>query len=62
MCSRSSRCRSRSPLWTHPKVTITPHNAAPSTPRTIVGNIVRQIDRFEIGMPLEHVVDRGRGY
>jgi glyoxylate/hydroxypyruvate reductase len=51
-----------SPLWSHPKVTITPHNAAPSTPRTIVANIVRQIDRLEIGMPLEHVVDRNRGY
>jgi glyoxylate/hydroxypyruvate reductase A len=51
-----------SPLWTHPKVTITPHNAAQSSPRAIVSNIVRQIDRFEIGMPLEHVVSRSVGY
>ena len=51
-----------SPLWTHPKVTITPHNAAQSSPRAIVSNILRQIDRFEVGMPLEHVVDRRRGY
>jgi glyoxylate/hydroxypyruvate reductase A len=51
-----------SPLWTHPKVTITPHNAAQSSPRAIVANILRQIDRFEVGLPLEHVVDRGRGY
>ena len=51
-----------SPLWTHPKVTITPHNAAQSSPRAIVPNILRQIDRFEVGMPLEHVVDRNRGY
>lgn len=51
-----------SPLWTHPKVTITPHNAAASTPNAIVSNIVRQIDRFELGMTLEHVVDRKRGY
>ena len=49
-------------LWTHPKVTITPHNAAQSSPRAIVSNILRQIDRFEAGMPLEHVVDRRRGY
>ncbi len=51
-----------SPLWTHPKVTITPHNAAQSSPRAIVTNILRQIDRFEVGMPLEHIVDRSRGY
>jgi len=51
-----------SPLWTHPKVTLTPHNAAQSSPRAIVSNIVRQIDRFEIGMPLEHVVSRSVGY
>ena len=51
-----------SPLWLHPKVTITPHNAAQSSPREIVSYILRQIDRFEVGLPLEHVVDRGRGY
>lgn len=51
-----------SPFWTHPKVTVTPHNAGQSSPRAIVTNILRQIDRFELGMPLEHVVDRGRGY
>ena len=43
-------------------MTITPHNAAQSSPRAIVSNILRQIDRFEVGMPLDHVVDRGRGY
>ena len=43
-------------------MTITPHNAAQSSPRALVTNILRQIDRFEINMPLEHVVDRGRGY
>jgi glyoxylate/hydroxypyruvate reductase A len=51
-----------SPLWAHPKVTITPHCAAASSPRAIVANIVRQIDRFEVGMPFEHVVDLRRGY
>jgi glyoxylate/hydroxypyruvate reductase A len=51
-----------SPLWTHPKVTVTPHNAAQSSPRAIVSNVLRQIDRFEVGLPLEHVVDRRRGY
>jgi len=51
-----------SPLWTHAKVTITPHNAAASDPRPLVANILRQIDRFEAGLPLEHVIDRAAGY
>jgi glyoxylate/hydroxypyruvate reductase len=51
-----------SPLWTHPKVTVTPHNAAASDPRALVANVLRQIDRFEAGLPLEHVVDRAAGY
>jgi glyoxylate/hydroxypyruvate reductase len=51
-----------SPLWTHPKVTVTPHNAAASDPRALVANVLRQIERFEAGLPLEHVIDRTAGY
>jgi glyoxylate/hydroxypyruvate reductase len=51
-----------SPLWTHPKVTITPHNAAASDPRALVANMLRQIERFEAGAPLENVIDRTAGY
>jgi len=51
-----------SPLWTHPKVTITPHNAAASDPHALVANILRQIERFEDGLPLERVLDRSAGY
>ena len=51
-----------SPLWRHPKVTITPHNAATSDPRAFAANVLRQIERFETGLPFEHVVDRARGY
>jgi glyoxylate/hydroxypyruvate reductase A len=51
-----------SPLWDNPKVTITPHNAAPAVPQTIVINVLRQIDRVEFGIALENVVDRERGY
>jgi glyoxylate/hydroxypyruvate reductase A len=51
-----------SPLWTHPKVTITPHNAAASDPGALTANILRQIERFEAGLPLEHVIDRAFGY
>ena len=51
-----------SPLWTHPRVTITPHCAAASDPRALAANILRQIDRLEKGLSLEHVVDRATGY
>ena len=51
-----------SPLWRHPNVTITPHNAGASDPRALVANVLRQIERFEAGLPLEHVIDRARGY
>jgi glyoxylate/hydroxypyruvate reductase A len=53
---------SSSPLWMHPKVTITPHNAAASDPGALAVNVLRQIDRVEAGLPLEHVVDRAMGY
>jgi glyoxylate/hydroxypyruvate reductase len=51
-----------SPLWRHPKVTITPHNAAFADPHVLAANVLRQIERFEQGLPLEHVIDRARGY
>lgn len=51
-----------SPLWTHPKVTISPHNAADSDPDAISLYVAEQIDRFERGLPLVNVVDRTRGY
>jgi glyoxylate/hydroxypyruvate reductase A len=51
-----------SPLWTHPKATITPHNSAASVPEEVVAYIVRQIERFEAGQGLENVIDRVSGY
>jgi len=51
-----------SPLWTHPRVTITPHNAAVSDPRAINGYILRQIKRHRAGEPLDNVVDRSKEY
>jgi glyoxylate/hydroxypyruvate reductase len=51
-----------SPLWSHRKVTITPHNSAASVPEETVAYIVGQIERFEAGHGLENVIDRGSGY
>jgi glyoxylate/hydroxypyruvate reductase A len=51
-----------SPFWSHPKVVLTPHNAADTDPDEISKYVARQIERFETGGALENVVDRGRGY
>lgn len=51
-----------SPLWSHPKVTVTPHCAADSDPEVICAYVARQIERHKAGLPLDNLVDRGRGY
>lgn len=51
-----------SPLWTHPKVTVTPHNAGDIAPRVFAPCVIAQIEGFERGLPLDNVVDRKRGY
>lgn len=51
-----------SPLWDHPAVTVTPHCAAASDPHALVANILRQMERYEQGLPLEHVIDPAAGY
>ncbi|HEU4379314.1 MAG TPA: glyoxylate/hydroxypyruvate reductase A [Hyphomicrobiaceae bacterium] len=51
-----------SPLWSHPRVVITPHNAAESAPLSIARYALRQRQRLLDGLPLENVVDRRRGY
>jgi glyoxylate/hydroxypyruvate reductase A len=51
-----------SPFWTHPKVVLTPHNAADTDPDAISKYVVAQIDRFEAGGALENIVDPARGY
>src|SRR4030095_3570658 len=51
-----------SPLWKHPKVTITPHNAAQAVPQTLAMSVLQQIDRIELGMPPTNTIDRITGY
>jgi glyoxylate/hydroxypyruvate reductase A len=51
-----------SPLWSHPKVTVTPHFAADSDAGSISAYVLGQIRRHEQGLAFENVVDRARGY
>jgi glyoxylate/hydroxypyruvate reductase A len=51
-----------SPLWIHPRVILTPHNAADTDPLAISAYVAQQIARFEAGETLENVVDVARGY
>ncbi len=49
-------------FWTHPKVVLTPHNAADTDADAISHYVAEQIARFETGGALQNVVDRTRGY
>ena len=51
-----------SPFWTHPKVVLTPHNAADTDPDEISRYVARQIQLFEAGGQLENLVEPARGY
>ena len=51
-----------SPLWTHSKVTVTPHNAGDILPDILAAEVMRQIGRLARGEPLANLVDRKRGY
>lgn len=53
---------SGSPLWTHPKVTVTPHHSGPSTPKDMVPELRENLARFAEGRPVEGALDRARGY
>ncbi|HEX9182489.1 MAG TPA: glyoxylate/hydroxypyruvate reductase A [Burkholderiales bacterium] len=51
-----------SPLWTHPGVTVTPHIAALTEPRTAVPSIVANVERVRRGERPLHLVDFAAGY
>jgi len=50
------------PLWTHPRVTVTPHIAAFTDPRALVRQVVEDIRRVERGAEVTNPVDPARGY
>lgn len=51
-----------SPLWPHPRVVVTPHNAAESSPSAIARYALNQRRALMSGAALENLVDRSRGY
>ncbi|MBV8031187.1 MAG: glyoxylate/hydroxypyruvate reductase A [Betaproteobacteria bacterium] len=51
-----------SPLWRHPGVTLTPHAAALTEPRTAVAKVVENIERVRRGEPALNLVDFAAGY
>ncbi len=53
---------SANPLWRHPRVVVTPHNAAESAPSAIARYALRQMRAHRQGAALENLVDRSRGY
>jgi glyoxylate/hydroxypyruvate reductase len=51
-----------SPLWLHPKVTVTPHNSAISSPPAIAAYVADQILAHANGRALVNTVDPEHGY
>lgn len=50
------------PLWRRPGVTITPHVASITQPRTATSAVIDNICRHRAGQPMSGLVDRTRGY
>ncbi|MDG4647934.1 glyoxylate/hydroxypyruvate reductase A [Roseibacterium sp. SDUM158017] len=50
------------PYWAHPNVTVTPHIASETRPKSAARVIAENIRRGEAGEPFLHLVDRDAGY
>ena len=50
------------PLWSHPRVTVLPHVAALTDPRSAAQVAAANVRALREGRPLAHLVQRGRGY
>ena len=51
-----------SPLWTHPKVMITPHVASAADPDAVARSVAEGVRAVEAGETPAGIVDRARGY
>lgn len=50
------------PLWTHPKVMITPHIASVTQPATAAQVVANNIRRHQVGEKMIGLIDQNRGY
>ncbi len=50
------------PFWHHPKVTVTPHVASITSPKSVAPQIIDNYRRLRNGEPLLNVVSRTKGY
>ena len=50
------------PYWQHPRVTVLPHAAAMTDERSAAAVVARNLRALWAGQPLQHLVDRTRGY
>ena len=50
------------PFWSHPRVTVTPHAAALTEPRTALARVVENLERVRRGEPPLDLVDPAAGY
>lgn len=50
------------PFWRHPQVTVLPHAAALTDPRSASAVVAANLRALRDGRPLAHLVDRARGY
>lgn len=50
------------PFWTHPQVTVLPHVAAQTDPRSAVQVVARNVRAVRAGEPIQHLVNRHNGY
>ena len=50
------------PFWSHRQVTVLPHVAAQTDPRSAAGTAARNVRALRHGQLLQHLVDRTRGY
>jgi glyoxylate/hydroxypyruvate reductase A len=50
------------PFWSHPRIILTPHIAAPGQPEELAAHIIDTIKLSRSGRPLEYIIDRNQGY
>jgi glyoxylate/hydroxypyruvate reductase A len=53
---------SESPLWRHPKITVTPHVSRRIFPSDLAPRVCDAVRRLRTGDPQQHLVDRKLGY